>query len=117
VRREGRWSTCLGVSTAGAQACPVGQNTNQCLGRSLGCCFCFVSGLFGCFYCSVGGFFCFVYVANTFVAEGLFLARREIIVMPWQPDLGGKLEQASLTKIYLKPSQLITYPKNKDDSC
>lgn len=65
----------------------------------------------------MGGFFWFVYVANTFVAEGLFLARREIIVMPWQPDLGGKLEQASLTKIYLKPSQLITYPKNKDDSC
>lgn len=56
-------------------------------------------------------------MANTFVAEGLFLAKREIIVMPWQPELGGKLEQAGLTKIYLKPSKLIKYPKNKDDGC
>lgn len=56
-------------------------------------------------------------MANTFVAEGLFLAKREIIVTPWQPELGGKLEQAGLTKIYLKPSKLIKYPKNKDDGC
>ena len=57
------------------------------------------------------------FVANTFVAEGLFLATREIIVTPWQPELGGKLEQTGLTKIYLKASKLIKYPKNKDDSC
>lgn len=56
-------------------------------------------------------------MANTFVAEGLFLAKREIIVMPWQPELGDKLEQAGLTKLYLKASKLIKNPKNKDDSC
>lgn len=49
----------------------------------------------------------FLFVANTFVAESLFLAKREIIVTPWQPELGGKLEQADLTKIYRKASQLI----------
>lgn len=68
----------------------------------------------------VWGFFLFglgFFMANTFVAEGLFLARREIIVMPWQPELGGTLEQSGLTKIYLKASKLIKYPKNKDDSC
>lgn len=59
----------------------------------------------------------FFFVANTFVAEGLFLAKREIIVMPWQPELGDKLEQAGLTKLYLKASKLIKNPKNKDDSC
>lgn len=47
----------------------------------------------------------FFFVANTFVAEGLFLAKREIIVMPWQPELGDKLEQAGLTKLYLKASK------------
>lgn len=62
-------------------------------------------------------FFSFFFVANTFVAEGLFLAEREIIVTPWQPHLGGKLEQAGLTEICLKASKLIKYPKNKDDSC
>lgn len=63
------------------------------------------------------GFFFSFFVANTFVAEGLFLAKREIIVTPWQPELGGKLEQAGLTEIYLKASKLIKYTKNKDDSC
>lgn len=72
----------------------------------------------GVLFFSVGFFFSFFFfVANTFVAEGLFLAKREIIVMPWQPELGDKLEQAGLTKLYLKASKLIKNPKNKDDSC
>lgn len=46
--------------------------------------------------------FLFFLMADAFVSEGLFLAKTEIIVMPWQPELGGKLEQSGLTKIYLK---------------
>lgn len=66
---------------------------------------CFVFIMFGfllvwVFWCFVVGFF--FLMADAFVSEGLFLAKIEIIVMPWQPELGGKLEQSGLTKIYLK---------------
>lgn len=44
-------------------------------------------------------FLVFLFMANTFVAEDLFLARREIIVVPWQPELGGKLPKWSDSNI------------------